>query len=49
MFNDTFQTQFTLVNEQMAKTPQILIQWSESELKSNELMGFAEGNDRIPT
>lgn len=47
LFNDTFQEQFTLVHEQTAKTPQILIQWSESALQSSEVMPFAEGNPRM--
>lgn len=45
LFNATFKDNFALINQQEVTTPKILIQWSESELKSNELMGFAEGND----
>ncbi|MCR8854907.1 LPD25 domain-containing protein [Lysinibacillus fusiformis] len=38
---------FALVNQQEVTNPKILIQFSESELMSNELMGFAEGNNRM--
>ncbi|GED64004.1 LPD25 domain-containing protein [Lysinibacillus fusiformis] len=47
LFNDTFKDNFALINQQEMTNPKILIQWSESELMSNELMGFAEGNDRM--
>lgn len=47
LFNSTFKDNFALINQQEVTTPKILIQWSESELKSNELMEFAEGNDRM--
>lgn len=47
VFNNTFKDNFALINQQEVTNPKILIQWSESELMSNELMGFAEGNDRM--
>ncbi|QTB28895.1 LPD25 domain-containing protein [Lysinibacillus sphaericus] len=47
LFNDTFKDNFALINQQEVTNPKILIQFSESELMSNELMGFAEGNDRM--
>jgi len=46
-FNNAFKDNFALINQQEVTNPKILIQWSESELMSNELMGFAEGNDRM--
>ncbi|WP_416141647.1 LPD25 domain-containing protein [Lysinibacillus capsici] len=47
VFNNTFKDNFALINQQEVTNPKILIQWSESELMSNELMGFAEGNERM--
>ncbi|HBT73308.1 MAG TPA: hypothetical protein DEB37_13970 [Lysinibacillus sp.] len=47
VFNNAFKDNFALINQQEVTNPKILIQWSESELMSNELMGFAEGNDRM--
>ncbi|MFY2307152.1 LPD25 domain-containing protein [Lysinibacillus fusiformis] len=47
LFNDTFKDNFALINQLEVTYPKILIQFSESELMSNELMGFAEGNIRM--
>lgn len=47
VFNNAFKDNFALMNQKEVTNPKILIQWSESELMSNELMGFAEGNIRM--